>query len=380
MGKISWNRIGLFLLITFSLSWGFHLAVAQTKGHGAYLQLGLSPLDMLFPAFAALLLQLFIYRDSGLTFPLFQSKVSWILTSYLILTAAYAGVTLIWLFTQSGETILQGAGSLLSALWVLLVIFLISSSGKEELEAAGLGLGRLDWGFKLALGVILFFLAQAGLNLILGLGNYPGTAEAILGVSIPPRIYPLGLFLGLFLSVTGTPLNGLSVVFGEEYGWRRFLLEECAPLGRQLASLLVGLITGIWHIPVILSGVHTYPPTILGFGLGMVFFTLWGYFQGYVVFKTGSIWTAAFLPGLVNSLYAFILHYLVYPQDKTFSFGLGLYIIIITVALPYLVISRDTFWKHENISSYPDVQLLHCPPSSTGNLRRIFSPGLPERS
>lgn len=59
------SRIVIFLLLTFGLSRGFWLLLALTIGHRAYLDLGLSPLDVLFPALVALILRLFVFRDSA---------------------------------------------------------------------------------------------------------------------------------------------------------------------------------------------------------------------------------------------------------------------------------------------------------------------------
>ena len=38
-------------------------------------------------------------------------------------------------------------------------------------------------------------------------------------------------------------------VFGEEYGWRGYLLPKLLPLGELRASLIVGVIWGVWHFP-----------------------------------------------------------------------------------------------------------------------------------
>jgi len=153
----------------------------------------------------------------------------------------------------------------------------------------------------------------------------------------------LALVVAFGLAVTGIPLSGLAVVFGEEYGWRGFLQDELVKLGKRRGVLAVGLVWGLWHFPVILSGVHTYPPTILGLGLGLVFFVLWGFVQSYAVLKARSIWVAAFLHGLVNSVYAFMLEYVVRPDDKVLSFGLGVYGLA-CLAVVVLFVLRDSMW------------------------------------
>src|SRR5512140_2090449 len=39
--------------------------------------------------------------------------------------------------------------------------------------------------------------------------------------------------------------------FGEEYGWRGYLLPKLLPLGQWRALLVSGAIWGVWHAPVI---------------------------------------------------------------------------------------------------------------------------------
>jgi hypothetical protein len=45
------------------------------------------------------------------------------------------------------------------------------------------------------------------------------------------------------------------VAFGEEYGWRGYLLPHLMPLGEIKASLILGIVWALWHTPVLLAGV-----------------------------------------------------------------------------------------------------------------------------
>lgn len=342
--RVNAKRVFLFLALTFSLSWGFELLLARTIGQAAYLETGMHPLGMFFPALSALLLQMFVFKDSPIYFRTYTAKPRWILYSFLLLTVLISIVTLLALTTSIRPLILQGVGAILVMLWTMLVLFLYGGCQADEVKQAGLQLGDKHRGVRFIAGVVVFLLIQVGLNWLFRLGSFPGIQERVGGVAVSSGVYPLALIVFFIISVIGTPLAGLAVVFGEEYGWRGFLQAELVKLGRLPGVLLTGLIWGVWHFPIILSGVHTYPATAIGLLLGVIFFTLTGIIFGYAVLKTGSIWVAAFMHGVLNSIYAFGLNYLVRPDDKVFSFGLGIFGLI-CLAVVVLVVLRDPLWR-----------------------------------
>ncbi len=115
---------------------------------------------------------------------------------------------------------------------------------------------------------------QAGLNWVTGRGELQSVQAQIEGIPVPEDLYIFGLLAIFLLSFTGTPLGSLALTFGEEYAWRGFLQTELIRLGTRRGVFLVGIIWGAWHIPIILSGVHTYPPSAIGFLLAFIFFVL----------------------------------------------------------------------------------------------------------
>ncbi len=338
------GRLALFLILTFALSWGFDLVIALTIGHSAFLELGLAPWSMFVPASVAFVLQLAVYRDSPIHLRHGWNKSLLIPVSFLVLTVLYGIVTLLAIGLRSQRSLLGGLGNLLTTLWTLALFTLYGHVGQDGFRRVGLPLGNIGRGFRIALGIVAFLLLQSALNLIFGLGTFPGVQEEVYGITIPRALYPVAVVLAGGLAMTGTPLAGLAPTFGEEVAWRGVLLSAWCQYGKVRAAFLSGLVWGVWHLPIILVGIHTYPATLLGLLLALVFFVLWGMVQSYAVFKTGSIWVAAFLHGLVNSVYAFGLAYLVRPEDRIWSFGLGLYGLL-CLALVVLFLLRDPVWR-----------------------------------
>jgi membrane protease YdiL (CAAX protease family) len=341
------GRLVPFLLLTFALSWGFDLAIALTIGHPAFLELGLAPWSMFVPASVALALQLTTSRNSPIHFRHGWDKAILIPISFLVLTVLHGIVTLLAIGLPSQRSLFGSLGNLLTTLWTLALFTLYGQVGADGFRRVDLPLGNIGRGFKIALGVVAFLLFQSALNLVFGLGAFPGIREQVYGITIPQALYPVAVVLGGALAMTGTPLAGLAPTFGEEVAWRGVLLSAWRRYGVRRAAFLSGLVWGVWHLPIILAGIHTYPPTFLGLLLALVFFVLWGMVQSYAVLKTGSIWVASFLHGLVNSVYAFGLAYLVHPEDKIWSFGLGLFGLLCLAPIVLLLL-RDPVWQREH--------------------------------
>ncbi len=105
------------------------------------------------------------------------------------------------------------------------------------------------------------------------------------------------LIQGLFAGIT---INGL-FAFGEELGWRGFLLRQFQHTSFIKASLVIGFIWGIWHAPLILMG-HNYPqhPQI-GVFMMVAWCILLTPFHLYITIKAKSVIAAAILHGTMNA-------------------------------------------------------------------------------
>ena len=154
-------------------------------------------------------------------------------------------------------------------------------------------------------GAILFFALFPGffdpsLSLI---------QKSLMGAPVPAFLSPW--MIAVIEAVAGiliSPMVNGWATFGEEFGWRAYLLPKLMPLGWRKAMLLIGLIWGVWHWPLIFMG-YEYGFQYPGFPwLGPILF-LWitfcfGVFLSWVTLRSGSIWPAVIGHAAINGIAA----------------------------------------------------------------------------
>jgi uncharacterized protein len=88
---------------------------------------------------------------------------------------------------------------------------------------------------------------------------------------------------------------------GEELGWRGWLLPKLMPLGTIPALLIMGVVWGAWHAPLILLG-YNYPdaPGWLGVTAMIGMCVLIGAVFGWLRLRSGSVWPAALAHAAFN--------------------------------------------------------------------------------
>jgi len=101
--------------------------------------------------------------------------------------------------------------------------------------------------------------------------------------------------------IAGATINALAA-FGEETGWRGFLLKNLRDMRFFKAALIIGFIWGIWHAPLILMG-HNYPqhPQI-GVLMMIVFCILLTPIMQYLTIKSKSVIASAIAHGTLNAV------------------------------------------------------------------------------
>jgi membrane protease YdiL (CAAX protease family) len=298
--------VGAFLGLTFGLTWLLDLVVYLRGGLSNPAALTVLQLQMLLPAFSAIVLGLFFFRES----PIYRGRAAgrgrWFYYYFLALTGISVLAALgVWLAPEQ-PTIKLAASMIpliLSILGLLLLVVLRAMAGREAMARVGLAWG--NWRYYLAFGLVIvaWFVLQAALNAVTGLGGSQLTPLA----AVPGLDSTAMLIVAAVQMVLLGPILGLVITFGEEYGWRGYLQTELFKLGRVRGVLLLGAIWGVWHAPLILMG-YNYPDHPL---LGVALMTLYtmglGIVLSYAVLKSGSVLLASFLHALANQVAAFIM-------------------------------------------------------------------------
>ncbi len=107
----------------------------------------------------------------------------------------------------------------------------------------------------------------------------------------------------------------LPLMFGEEFGWRAYLLPKLMPLGGRKAVLLIGVIHGAWHWPFFLMG-YNYGFSQLGLPIAaaallyLLVVTFFSALFAWVTLRSGTVWPAALAHGTINNTTSIMVNYL----------------------------------------------------------------------
>ena len=163
-------------------------------------------------------------------------------------------------------------------------------------------------------GMAVYFLIFPN-NLDLSFSYFTATLEAT-GAPLETLPMPIGTLMlvqciqALFLA----PALNFFTCFGEEWGWRGYLLPKMKNLLPTVPMLLInGIIWGLWHAPMTIIG-HNYGIGYWGFpftGIAMmcVFCITLGIFLSYVTLKTGSCIPAILAHGAINGIAAIGIYF-----------------------------------------------------------------------
>ncbi|MFG1701682.1 CPBP family intramembrane glutamic endopeptidase [Nonomuraea sp. M3C6] len=164
------------------------------------------------------------------------------------------------------------------------------------------------------LGVPLLVLLAMGLSAAIGLVSLDLDQFSLLrtvlqarGLQVPADLGTAAV-LQIVVGIVAGPVVNAILTFGEEWGWRGWLLPRLVSTNGMLAGLLLsGAIWGVWHAPLTLLG-YNYPR--LGSWAALYFIgfcVLAGVLIGWLRLRTGSIWPAVVAHGSLNAINAQVL-------------------------------------------------------------------------
>ena len=133
----NWRHVGVFLGLTFGLTWLLDLIIYLHGGLGTPGSLGVVQVQMLFPAFSAIVLQIFFFPESPLSQKRPAGRERWFYISFLLLTVISALVILgTYLSPVQGRAKLVAAAvpEGLAVVSLLLLLVLRRVAGREAMS------------------------------------------------------------------------------------------------------------------------------------------------------------------------------------------------------------------------------------------------------
>lgn len=167
------------------------------------------------------------------------------------------------------------------------------------LSAAGLRVGRPRWLLASILVALPAVVATLALSVAIPGVSLDTSVDPIPGLSLPPG--PAGVVAALAVVFAAGATVNAAFAFGEEFGWRGYLLWELAPMGFWRASGAIGAVWGLWHAPVVLAG-YNYPSfPVVGVAAMTLACVAFSPLYTYLVLRAESVLAAAFLHGVFNA-------------------------------------------------------------------------------
>jgi len=214
---------------------------------------------------------------------------------------------------------------------------------RPQHAARFLGLVPLrPWG-RLIRFALLGFLAPWGIGLLA-----IGFAALLDVVPISPSADAATLLLTILIASLITAV----AAFGEELGWRGFLLPALRPLGTAPALVLHGILWGLWHAPIILIGYNYGTTNPIGVVLMTITTVLIGTLFGWLRMRSGSVYPSSLAHGALNGSSGLLLGGLLpVGADALAASPLGWSgWIVIAVVIGVLVLTRSFRWAPQAAS------------------------------
>lgn len=248
---------------------------------------------------------------------------------------------------------LFSAGAMLIPL--LAVVFTQLICREPVLEGVGISFRINRWWWIGWLLIPVIALAILGMSLLMPGARWAADSE-LLQLSLaqmPQGFGPWGLIaVSLFSGLLAGAMLNAVFAFGEEVAWRGFLVREFKDRKFLTASLLIGVIWGFWHFPLILNG-HNYPDhPVPGVFMMVLMCTALTPILLYFRQKSGSVIVPAVMHGTFNAVVG-ISNLFVLPQNDLLIGAPGLAGLIVLLLTDVGLFLFDRYVTRENLFSKP---------------------------
>jgi membrane protease YdiL (CAAX protease family) len=153
-----------------------------------------------------------------------------------------------------------------------------------------------------------------------------------LTILLPYIIFISALF---FISIFSGFINSI-FTSAEEIGWRGYLYNEFSALSNFKKNILIGLMWGIWHIPIIIQGLNFSESPVVGSILMTLACISLSFFLSFIRDKSNSIFLVSIFHGMINGVSGFLPSFIEKPNDLFCSL-VGLYGIAGTTTLVLII-------------------------------------------
>lgn len=145
----------------------------------------------------------------------------------------------------------------------------------------------------------------------------------------------------MIVSMLVAPFVNAIPALGEEYGWRGYMLYRLLDrMGFLPTSVVIGVVWGLWHAPLILMG-YNYPHhrDIVGILMFTAFCVLTNIFLCWLAVGSGSVYPVALCHGAMNA-YLGLGPLLAPAQDELVTVPLGVPAIPALALIDLVVLAR----------------------------------------
>lgn len=321
------KQLKLFLIITFVVTYGMGIIMGVGFKLGKPTELFVNT-QMLYPA-AAVMLTVLLTKGKDENIP---RKFYY---CFLVITVVLMILSILLLFLD--EKIIYIIFSNVFSIGAIICWICYFLDEKEKRISYGLKFNKISDILYLILFFMLYAIVLILSNLISGtIGEF---FKEIGNIRILQNF--LLILPGIFLSFTA--------FFGEEYGWRYFLQPLMQKkFGNYKGIILVGMIWGIWHLPV---NIFLYSPEtwILSVINQQIVCIGYGIFFGFVYMKTKNIWLPTLIHYFNNNL-VFVLTGSTDISNQVLTWqGLLLSAVVFGIVYIPFILSKEYKKRHDNL-------------------------------